>query len=45
MATTRVFFDMTADGSPVGKIIMEVSELLVVSLLFLPLDLAWSGLV
>ena len=25
MATTRVFFDMTADGAPVGKIIMEVS--------------------
>ena len=24
MATTRVFFDMTADGAPVGKIIMEV---------------------
>ena len=22
--TTRVFFDMTADGAPVGKIIMEV---------------------
>merc|ERR1739845_317509 len=24
MATTRVFFDMTADGAPVGKIIMEL---------------------
>lgn len=28
MATTRVFFDMTADGAPVGKIIMEVRTLL-----------------
>jgi len=25
MATTRVFFDVAADGTPVGKIIMEVS--------------------
>jgi len=24
MATTRVFFDMTADGAPLGKIIMEL---------------------
>jgi len=24
MATTRVFFDVTADGAPVGKIIMEL---------------------
>merc|ERR1712029_565781 len=24
MATTRVFFDMSADGAPVGKIIMEL---------------------
>merc|ERR1712108_57492 len=24
MATTRVFFDMTADGAPVGKVIMEL---------------------
>merc|ERR1711944_247613 len=24
VATTRVFFDMTADGAPVGKIIMEL---------------------
>ena len=23
--TTRVFFDITADGAPVGKVIMEVS--------------------
>ena len=29
MARTRVFFDMTADGAPVGKIIMEVSKMLV----------------
>ena len=25
MATVRVFFDVTADGAPVGKVIMEVS--------------------
>merc|ERR1711934_693285 len=24
MATTRVFFDMTADGAPVGKVVMEL---------------------
>merc|ERR1712050_201866 len=24
MATTRVFFDITADGAPVGKVIMEL---------------------
>ena len=24
MATVRVFFDVTADGAPVGKVIMEV---------------------
>merc|ERR1712154_744458 len=24
MATTRVFFDVTADGAPLGKIIMEL---------------------
>ena len=29
MATTRVFFDMTADGAPVGKIIMEVSQIVI----------------
>ena len=27
MATTRVFFDITADGAPVGKVIMEVSDM------------------
>merc|ERR1711888_76245 len=26
MATTRVFFDVTADGAPVGKIIMELRD-------------------
>ena len=25
MATVRVFFDVTADGAPLGKVIMEVS--------------------
>jgi len=24
MATVRVFFDVTADGAPVGKVIMEL---------------------
>ena len=31
MATTRVFFDVTADGTPLGKIIMEVSVAVSVS--------------
>ena len=24
MATTKVFFDLTADGSPLGRVVMEL---------------------
>ena len=34
MATPRVFFDVTADGAPVGRIVMEVIQILLPSLFF-----------
>ena len=32
MSTPRVFFDVTADGAPVGRIVMEVIQILLPSL-------------
>ena len=31
MSTARVFFDVSADGSPMGRVVMEVSVLVCLS--------------